>query len=153
MNRLIWMWSFFLLLIGGITLWYAAHAAYDLHDYYSLVEAQKSSLHNVKVITQGNKYHIEASYSFDHKDASIIGQGRTSEMNYDNRWIAEQDLKAFIKDPFKVWYSPKVPSHSKLYKMFPYKDLIYSVILSFLFCYFLFLGYILIKRKPFDGRQ
>ena len=74
------------------------------------------------------------------------GKEPLSERPYLNRWAAAQALTEFESKSQQVWIDPQHPEHHALNKRLPLREIVYSIVLSFLLIYFLWLGFRIGKK-------
>ena len=142
------IWQAFLLVILAASLWYSAIAVYKYYNYSHLEAKTAVSSIDWEIEEQSEeKYLIKGNYSFEFKGHSFSGTSDMTDMNYWNRWAAEQGVKEHSQKKWNVWFDPHDPHHSSLQKNFPIKECITAVFLWGLLLYFLWLGFYVARFK------
>ncbi|CDR34262.1 hypothetical protein [Criblamydia sequanensis] len=91
------------------------------------------------------KYAVEGRYGYKIKDKTYQGISRVGGRFYRNEFAASSAIKK-IQTPLPVYFSKNSPEISSLEKNFPYKEVVYSLILLGGFLYFVALGYSFSKK-------
>jgi hypothetical protein len=119
--------------------------ANNFWDYFSLSQQGKATVFQWEIIQKGEKYPIQASYSF-----SVGKQKYKNSFIFKKPWSwnelsALALLKEKAKKEWTVFYNPNNPSQSSLENSFPY-----SILFRTLICYTVFVYFILFRMKFFN---
>lgn len=91
------------------------------------------------------KFAVEGRYGYTVKDKTYQGHSRVGGRFYRNEFAAASAIKK-MQNPLPVYFSKTSPEISSLEKNFPYKEVVYSLILLGVFLYFVALGYTFSKK-------
>lgn len=142
------IWQAFLLFILATSLWYSAIALYRYYNYSHLEARTTVSSINWEIEEQTEeKFIVKGNYSFEFKGRSYSGTAIPNDINYWNRWSAEQGVKELSSKKWQTWFDPQNPHHSSLQKNFPLKECITAIFMWGLLLYFLWLGFYVTKFK------
>lgn len=128
--------------IGLVSLWFTGNALYKLYGYNKLNSQilADNIQWSIKEVTD-EQFIVEAHYEYKVNGKSYTGDTVFSNHPHRNKWGANEAIKDNQKGKWKVWYDKNDPDYSSLQKNYPYKELIYSVVLWGLVAYFIWLGY------------
>lgn len=128
--------------IGLVSLWFTGNALYMLYGY-SKLNSQTPAENiewSVKELTD-EQFILEGHFDYKVDEKNYHGDTRFSGNPYRNKWGANEAIKNNQNRKWNVWYDKKDPDYSSLQKNYPYKELIYSIVLWGLVGYFIWLGY------------
>src|SRR5690242_14348088 len=135
------------LVISLLVLGYVAVAFYKYLQYSRLSEQAPAEnvVWSIKALNDEH-YQLHAAYDYHVKGEVFHGETTFSDAHYRNPYAAEQGLKEVGPEYKTVWYDPSKPSVSCMEKAFPVKLVTYAAILFALWNYFVWGGYIYIKK-------
>lgn len=151
MQKSIWVFIIFIIVITIIILGYLSVAIFKYYGYNRL-KAETSAVNISFSVTPLNdeKFFLKGNYQYRVKDVLYSGE-TTFSTAYRNPYAAEEAMKEISKNYRTVWYDPNQPSFSSLEKIYPTKQIVYAFILFALWNYFIWGGYFYTKallKKP-----
>ena len=135
------IWTIFLVIIGGISLWYLSSALILFWKYERLDKVVAAEVDEWKIEPVGSQYAIEAHYHFEFEGKRYLGETRFTRPYFLNLQTAEEQVNRNKAIAWKVWVDSNKPAFSYLEKIFPFKKVIYAFVCLGLFFYFLYLRY------------
>lgn len=141
-------WQAFLVVVFSVALWHTGIALYSYYHYAHLKAKIAVTSIDWQIEEKSDEnYFLKAFYQYDFRGKSFSGNTVFSEDAYRNHWAAEQAIKEFSSENWKVWFDPQDPAYSSLQKKFPFKEWVSAAILWALTLYFLWLGYYITRFK------
>lgn len=136
------LWLGFLTLITLVVVWFTWETVAKARDYFSFSQVTEVSEIHWTVFKSGeDHYQLNATYTFQANGQTIPKEQLMPKPIYPNPWAAEQAASKENTKKFKVWYAPQTPKRASLYKHFPMKEIISTILLWGLWLYFLWLGF------------
>lgn len=133
-------WTGFLIIIGLIVIAYSGFTLVKIHHHSRLTQHTTPQTIQWSIHKLGeDDFTLQGHYEFSWDGKEYSGQESANE-HYLNAWAARDILDSFNQETSQVWFDPSNPEYSTLFKNFPIKYTIYSVILWLLFFYFIWLG-------------
>lgn len=139
MNR---YWMIFLAFVGLVALWHSVKGGNELYKYYTLSKSAVAS--SIKITTKefsNGRFGGNASYSFTLGNQLFSGETFLEDPIFRNREAMDSNIPRLEAQKWRIWFQPSNPLNSALSKVFPFKEVIYSIILWGLLFYFVWLGY------------
>jgi len=139
-------WLGFLALITLTMGWFTWQTLSKTKDYFALSDLTTPSSITWSAIKMGeDHYLLSANYSFLLAKKEITKTEILTTPIYPNPWAAELAASKQEGKKWHIWYAPNDPKHASLYKHFPTKELISTIILWGVWIYFLWLGFYVTK--------
>lgn len=133
----------FILLLSAIVLvtgWFGVRASLSLLAYTRLNTHGEATVEALELKQgRGDNYQIIATYMFESKYGIEHGKGAIGPV-YKNPWSAQKALERMDGKALNVWFNEKTPKHCALFKKFPTKITLSTIVLIGLVLYFIGLG-------------
>ncbi|MEM7174947.1 MAG: hypothetical protein AAF443_03325 [Chlamydiota bacterium] len=121
-------------------LWIGGSFGFDLYRYFRLSAATSGEIQSWEVEEyQPGKFAICVNYQFQIRKRRYNQKFHFSKPVYRNPYIAEDHIKQWEKQDWKVWYDPRNPTVSSLQKLFPFKKGIHLILCMSVAVYFVWL--------------
>ncbi|NGX28538.1 MAG: hypothetical protein K940chlam1_00719 [Candidatus Anoxychlamydiales bacterium] len=133
-------WMVVLFLSGFIFCWFGFKTVNQINYYFVLDQASKAHIDKVKVKDLGKeKFEVLASYYYKVGEEFFFKTEtfKNKFLNYD----AAQTFGSKISKDISIWYNFKNPKISTMEKIFPIKNLVYSILTLIVFIYFVIMKY------------
>ena len=140
MNRNVY-WIAYLSIVATIVMAYTGFTIFNYYQYSRLTKQviPETVSWSINKLAEDD-FALHAYYEFNWNGKNYSGHLDRGD-HYLNAWASREALDKLNRSSFKVWFDPNDPSHSSLFKDFPLKFIIYTVILWLLLFYFIWLGY------------
>lgn len=133
-------WLFFIIAITLAVIGYSGYTAFKLYQYTQLTyQVPTSQLEWSVMPLEEDKFTLQAHYHYCFQKSCYEGKTNWQEQ-YLNAWTAQEAIQRLSTKPWKVWIDPTAPHVSNLQKIFPFKQVIYTILLWLLLIYFIELG-------------
>lgn len=127
-------------LLGLSFLWFGGKAVFELWSYSRLDKYAPATILDWQIEEKGSRAHILGTYTFEVQGKAYQGKTQFREPTFLNKPAAGGQLDEWKIHDWSVWYSSKNPEYSSLQKLFPYKDLIYGLLVMGVSGYFFLLN-------------
>lgn len=147
------IWRVFFVISAGLACWFLGNGAVQWWNFLTLREEMKVEVYQWDVKRfNASKYALAASYRFEKGDKIFEGKTLFDGIYYLNKPSAIEAVEQKKLKSWKAWIDPKNPSHSSLEKTFSIKNILYGLICSGVFFYFLYL-YFTSKPAQEEGEE
>lgn len=117
---------------------------------FSKISMGKVQSFYVKPLSKG-RYGIGALYTYSVGEQTFQNEYIFEKPYFLNEYAAENNLKYWNMKEMKVWYKKKSPEISVLQKNFPYKTMVYMIVVLCLNIYFSYLKWFMVKNEYFSS--
>ncbi len=142
------LWLGFLVVAGGIALWFSGIALYNCVGYWKLgpTAPAKITAWLVKELSV-SKFGMETSYIYEVEGKQYTGKTLFKTPVYLNSYSAEDDIKEWKELSWRVWYKKSNPVISSLQKYFPTKEILQAILTIGVFVYFYFMRQWILRAR------
>ncbi len=142
------LWAIIILAIGGVAAYYSFITSSQIFNYIKLNKKTQAEITKweIKEIDD-EKFVLSAQYSYAVKGIILKGQTTFYNEKYLNLPAALEALKEKENDSYEAWYRGYGKRNSSLTKIFPTKNLIYTIVIITLLLYFCFLKFYVVRFK------
>ena len=146
MTHMYKLWLVLLIVSGGIALWFSGIALVGLWDFTQLDARTPATVLKWEIQDlSSSRFAIAADYRYEVKGASYNGKTVFENLQFLNRFAAENQVKQIEDKRWEAWYSQCNPFHSSLEREFPQKQCLQALLTVGVFAYFYFARSMLLR--------
>lgn len=129
-------------LTGLVSLYIGFNFFMSLHRYFELTAMAPATFDSWEIEeVRENKFIVVTSYHFEVNGATYHQRYPIQKPIYPNRYLAQEHLENWKAEKTHVWFNPKNPHQSSIFRTFPFKQGIHLLLCIGVLFYFLWLNF------------